>query len=508
MKLPEDCNRLIFRDTTEFGSAVSCHLISRIMKILDFKNIDYLNIAAYLFFIWFAVWSIVNAQARILISDPAFYLFNIINSSDFFVPGTRQTAVINQVLVVAGVKLKLPLSFLIPLYSFSFVFIRILYFFVVSNLLKNKAAGFAIIAFSVVGVAQSYFRPTSESTIAILNSILLYAWLCYSNKWERFGKWKSLIGFGGAAVLIVFGYLTHPLAAFSIVFMIMFYAIFERKLKTIYPYLMLAFLLVLFLPQVFKGGGNSHQESLLSNFFSSPLAVFSEFKEYYSYKFFDSRFKLLYRPLALLFCSGVVMALIKKKWSLVLFTVLYSAFYFIITCTFFKAGDSDMQMEKIFLPLAVFSSLLFVDSLILSLKKYQIVLGVIILALSINAYFKINDAGSVYNGRIDYLTEIVENASEEENSKLIITREQLNNPRMVFSWAMGIETLMLSTMDKSIEPLTVFTAPNVNEVEEKMKLSDNLIVAPFYTSYNYNSLNKYYFVLNEEEYVLWEIDLK
>lgn len=42
---------------------------------------------AYLFFAVFGIMVIQDAQARILITDPAYYLFNIINKSDFFISG-------------------------------------------------------------------------------------------------------------------------------------------------------------------------------------------------------------------------------------------------------------------------------------------------------------------------------------------------------------------------------------------------------------------------------------
>ena len=73
------------------------------------KKFDYYNLFAYSFFVGFLILAAFNATERILISDAAYYLFNIINSSGFFVPGTRQTAILPQILVVVGVKVNLPL---------------------------------------------------------------------------------------------------------------------------------------------------------------------------------------------------------------------------------------------------------------------------------------------------------------------------------------------------------------------------------------------------------------
>lgn len=478
------------------------------MNLTLIKKLDLYNISAYLFFMFFAVWAVIDANARILISDPAYYLFNIINSSDFFVPGTRQTAIINQVLVVLAVKLKLPLKFLIPLYSVSFVLLRLFYFFIVNNLLKNRAAGFAIIAISVVGVAQSYFRPTSESTIAMLNSILLFAWLSYTNGLNKLGKWKSLIGFLGTILLIFFGYLTHPVAVFSLLFVIIFFSITAKRLKTVYPYLAVVVTLGVFMLEVFGGEGGYNENSIYSTLLSSPLNVLSEITGYYSYKFFDSRFNELYISLAIIFLLGIIVTLIKKQWLGVIFFILFSGLYFIIACTSFKAGDSDMQMEKIFLPLVLFSSLVFSYSLIQLRGNNTILLVISIIILSLNGYIRINKVRSVYVERIEYLNEIINKARLEENKKFVIGKSQLNGLRMVFSWAMGIETLMITSMDKSIETLTVFAAPNLKDVESKMELFDNFMPAPFQTSYGQHALNPHYFKLPEQKYVLWSEDFK
>ena len=478
------------------------------MNLIKDWQLNYYNIFAYLFFVLFAIWAVVNAEARILISDPAYYLFNIINASDFFVPGTRQTAVINQIFVVLGVKLNLPLKLLIPLYSVSFVLLRILFFFIVNTVFKNKAAGFAIIAISVVGVAQSYYRPTSESTIAMLNSILLYAWLCYTDGFQKLEKWKSLVGFIGTVLLVLFGYFTHPVALFSLLFVIIYFSITTKKLKTVYPYLSVVITLAVFMFEVFLGSSNSHQSGLYANLLTSPLSIFSEIRGYYPYNFFDSRFNELYIPLSLLFFLGIAISARNRQWLAVLFFVLYSGSYFVVTCTSFKAGDSDMQMEKIFLPLVLFSALVFAESILKWIKNGQISLIIVVVLLAVNGSLKISKAGNVYNGRITYVKEIIGKANQQKNRKLVISKDQLNNPRMVFSWAMGIETLMITSMDKSIETLTVFTAPNLKVVEERMKQPDNFMPAPFQTSYNYNSLNKDYFVLPVSEYVIYEKDFR
>ena len=221
---------------------------------------------------FFAIMSLVDASSRILITDPAYYLFNMINDGGFFISDNRYTAVINQVLVIFGVKMKLPLTVLIPLYSVSFVFVRFAYFFLVNNILKNRAAGFAIIVFTVTGVADSYFRPTSGSIIALLNSCSLYVLSSYVEYYERFEKSRALMNIGAPMLLGVFRYYIHPIAI----------------------------------------------------------------------------------------CNC-------------LFFILFLIMHYVVVCVSFKLGDANMQMEKIFLPLVMFSALVFFSSLDVILGKNQLV---------------------------------------------------------------------------------------------------------------------------------------
>ncbi|MFW5822870.1 MAG: hypothetical protein ACOCU7_05735, partial [Tangfeifania sp.] len=90
------------------------------MKTTGFKN-NYLTVLFLVFFIVFAISTLIDAQARILISDPALYFFKIISSKNLFIPAERLTSIINQPLLVLGVHAKLPLNYLVGIYSLSFL---------------------------------------------------------------------------------------------------------------------------------------------------------------------------------------------------------------------------------------------------------------------------------------------------------------------------------------------------------------------------------------------------
>ena len=464
------------------------------------------NIFAFLFFAVFGFLTIIDAQARILITDPAYYLFNIINDGDFFISGPRYTTVINQFLVLGAVKLHVPLKWLIPLYSFSFALVRLGYYLLAVKVFKSKSAGFAIIAITVIGVSESYFRPTSESTIALLNSVLLFSFLFYSDN-RDWGKWKTTIQLLGTIAFVVFGYYSHPIALFSLFFVVGYFSLFNKKFKTLYPYLAILAVLLVFMGKVLFGANSEHHSSLYGNLFSSPIAILKELPTYYSYKYFDGHFKQLYRTLiVLLICSIVVLFIKREKRLTALFVAGYSVVYFVVACTSFQKGDSNMQMEKIFIPIVLFSALAFSDGVGNSIKRKELLINVAIIVIFIIGFQQISKARLLYQGRIDYLIEIVAEAQKEDSKKLIIQRDQITK-KMVFSWGMGIETLMLSSMKQDVPPLTVFCQQG-KEIDKENKAAGNFIVAHFRTSYAQKRLNENYFQLPEEEYKDWGRDLK
>ena len=101
-------------------------------------------------------------QERMLLPDPAFYLWNIINGESFLVVDNRYTAILTQVFPLVATWLEAPLSTILVSYSVGFVTLAVACYFVARCIWQNQVAGITIILIFSTGVAYSYFRPTSE----------------------------------------------------------------------------------------------------------------------------------------------------------------------------------------------------------------------------------------------------------------------------------------------------------------------------------------------------------
>ncbi|PTN10292.1 hypothetical protein [Mangrovibacterium marinum] len=465
---------------------------------------DWFKIVGVLFFLGLAGMALSDAKSRILITDPAYYLFNIINRESFFEAHGRLTAIFSQLLVVGGVKIQLPLVCLVPLYSVSFVLIRVCYFFVATSVFKNRTAGFTIIAVTALGVAHSYFRPTSESSIALLNSCLLYAWLnFYDCRWQKakMRSWRLVLG---TFVFVLFGYFTHSIAYFSLLFVIGFFSVESHKLKTSYPYLAFALTLAVFFWHILNVDSSVEHQSLYHNAFNNPLKLIGDLADYYPVRFFIKRMNDLYFPLLVMLLISLSLLVVRRRYLLCFLLVFAFAVYFVVTSAAFKQGDADMQMEKIFLPLVFFVALSFGSLLNIGETRLSMyLLSGSTMLIAIVFFFEVGMVRSVYQGRIQYQVELIEHVKQNKERKWVITPDKIDTERMMFSWANGVESLLLSAMMNSDQAVTIFVENKSERLDQEMGKTDSFLAAPFYLSYGQSQLNRFYFNLPNQAYVFW-----
>jgi len=99
---------------------------------------------------------------------------------------------------------------------------------------------------------------------------------------------------------------------------------------------------------------------------------------------------------------------------------------------------------------------------------------------------------------------VVNTADKLANRKLVITPQQVDKLPLAYCWAYGIETLVISSIQKDTKPLTVFISRSPKDIEKKMQKPDNFMPADFETSFNQNNLNSNYFSLPQQKYIFWD----
>lgn len=164
-------------------------------------------------------------------------------------------------------------------------------------------------------------------------------------------------------------------------------------------------------------------------------------------------------------------------------------------------------MEKIFIPLVFFAAVGFSDGVANVFIQKKIILNIVMILIVFFGIHRIVKTRPLYRGRIDYLNEIIAEAKKEDSRKLLIKSEQTAR-KLQFTWAMGIETLMLTSMEDDKESLTVYCIQHNENLDGKKDKSDNFIASHFRTSYSYSQMNANYFQFPEGVYQVWTKDLK
>ncbi|MBL7951917.1 MAG: hypothetical protein JNM62_09365 [Flavobacteriales bacterium] len=122
----------------------------RVADVLCWAVIAYLT--------WFS-W---HFSAERIHGDASYFLLNIVDQGSFFVNQGRWIMPLTQWMVVAGVKAGLPMTELIRLYSLGPTVLLFAVFLFVRYVLHDRAAGVAVVATQVMGLAHALFCPVFE----------------------------------------------------------------------------------------------------------------------------------------------------------------------------------------------------------------------------------------------------------------------------------------------------------------------------------------------------------
>lgn len=463
------------------------------------KNFPFL-LLGHLSFIVLFVLSFLFFKERILFSDTAFQFFKIVNFEKINIEASRYGAILPELPVLFAIKLGVNLKWLIIIYSGSFVLLYYLVFNCCVYLFKNVPAGLAVIVILTVCVSQSFFHPVTETHQSLVFSILLYAILQYP------GFRYPVIQYLLATAIIVLAFFTHPMAIYPLVFIIGYVAIEKRQLRSVAPYILILIVGVLALGKVMLTNENSYEGNFFSELLKSPSAIL-DLPHAYSTKFFIKRIFGLYFWLAFLELALVVYLVSKRKFITLVWQLASSGFLLVVTLIAYNKGDSDMLMERAFMPLALFVAVPFLNETIKYNSKFtflKVVLFTIIIGISLNRIYM---QGKVFQVRTKFNKELLSKTVQFPNRKFIISQNTLSRHILTF-WSYSFETLILSAITDEIPTQTIYSANNPQELVKYTNGPNSVFLGTnFWLEWNIQSLNPKYFDLRDRTpYKIIDID--
>jgi hypothetical protein len=459
-------------------------------------NIDLKKLGHIYFFLLF-IGSLVFYKERTLYMDCACHIISVINAKSFAIASNRYSVIIPEFIPLMLIKLKAPLPIVLITFSLSYTLLYYIIYLICTYTFKVSYIIIPIMLTLSVFSTQSYFHIVTETHQGLMYTILLFAWVSYYNKF--IGN-RPFLFFIATLFFIILAFFAHPVTLFPIIFILGFFLLNEWKnssnnrvslaLKygSIFLITFLAYLLRVRLTPNASYDGQFYtqlKENLSLSFF-----------DLYPLKFAYSKFGLYVLPVIMFFLLLFFYVRRKEIPGLIYFVISFLLFLIIVQLSFGQ-GDSDVMMEKNYMPFAIFIGIpltYFLMNTTINWEKsiiIYLVLGATIFGITNETIF------SKHLGkRIDFYGELSSFAKEKNIRKLLLSDSCAPNPAI--NWAIGAETLLYSSLHGKENSMTAY----LNN-KDTSHLSDNnlYLFVPFWKYLNEGDLNSTYFDLGHQKYI-------
>jgi len=469
--------------------------------IFTTKNKDWAFILlGHLSFLILLIASIYFYKERILFADSAFQFFKIVNFEKINVEAYRYGAILPELPLLLAMKLGFSLKLLIITYSVAFIGLYYIVFLLCVMLFKNTAAGLSIILILIMCVSESFFYPVTETHQSLVFSVLLFAILQY----ESFRN--SLVKILLASSVIIVSFLAHPVAIYPITLIIGYSAIDKKQLRSTMPYALLVLVIGLAVAKVMLTDENSYEGKFFSELLKSPSIIF-DLPFAYSTKFLIKHIFGLYLWVAILELILILYLTLKKEYMKLFWQLGISGFFLIVTLLTYNKGDSDMLMERAFMPLALLVSIPLLKEMLENNNQYRMLKLTFISLIIFVSFNRINTQGNVFRERTRFNQELMAKTAKLPNRKFIVASSELQKHHYTY-WSHSFETLILSTITDNIPTQTIYPSNDISQLIKYTENANNVFLgADFWLEWNIDNLNPKYFNLSKElSYAIVQID--
>lgn len=292
------------------------------------------------------------------------------------------------------------------------------------------------------------------------------------------------------------------MAVYPIIFIIGYSAIDRQKLRSPLPYALLLIAGGLAVAKVLLTRGDTYEGRFFSELLNSLSALWA-LPDLYSTKFFFSRIPQLYLWLLVMQAILVVYLIYKKDYLKLTWQAATLLFFMLITMLTYNKGDSDLMMERAFMPLALFVSIPFLKEISGKKKKFQTLIFIFLAFVMVFSMDRIYDQGMAFKGRTWFNQQMLLKTSEYPGRKIIVESSELQKHQLIF-WSHSFETLILSTITAATPTQTIFPANHPDQLGKYLEgATDVFLGADFWLEWSIHSLNPKYFTLPTDLPYVW-----
>ncbi|MEN0006569.1 MAG: hypothetical protein AAF798_20620 [Bacteroidota bacterium] len=432
-------------------------------------------------------------QERTLFTDIPYQTVLMINEGKVQVQVFRFGAAIVQLLPLLAIKLELPISTILTLYSISFPLLYLFIFILIVHPLKNPRLGWALIFLFTLIIFDGFYWPSSEQQQGLAFLLLFFAVVL------RFPALKGLFLWVGLVIgLLAIAYY-HPLIFIPFYFLMVFFGWSQKNLQH-RNFLLLGLLLFLILVLKSQFSSNYYDDGKYTVFFNNLIDYFPNYFSFPSHqKFLQHSLKFWYF-LPLLFTVVMLFYTYHRKWLKAALVVTFCFGTLLLLHIGSPKASYRFYAEVNYMPLVIFLAVPFLFDIVPTIRspKWVLLLFAIIIGIRLNTIYHNHRP---FTQRIQWLQQTINSESTQlKTNRLWMYEWDTPKEQLIMSWSTAYETLLLSSIDGPAHSKTLVIFPEVGPTRLQQLQTDSL----FHSAIRMHSVEEFnpkYFQINQGPYM-------
>lgn len=464
-------------------------MIKNLKMIWDYNPKTKIRVIGHIFFVIYFLLALVFYKERTIFIDCADFSFDLIQSKNFVFPLGRWSSFFTQIIPLFALKLGVSLELFLKTYSLSIALFYYAVYLVIAYSFKNNEKLIAVYLLTIcLTVRNTFYFSIAELPQGLALCVIVYGLAKQLTDDDEKRKWikTALI-----VAIIASLYYFHQLMLFAIIFALLAIIINKKTYKNkqliiafLFTNIWFGFKLLLISSSGYEGEkmpGLDVFVKQIPNLFNLPS---------FKYFFHFAKIEMWYSLILLLGC--LTLLFLRKKILLATFFLIYIISYLLLIIITYYKGEAPNMYELYYVLLGFFIAII-LDITIRNLNQKVVFLTfLIVLLFSMNRVYLAHEKPSK---RIVFLEKLVEKGKKYEGRKYVINVKDFPWDYAWVTWAVPMETLLISSLKNKEEAVTCFISKDPSRLN--LNVENGKILAPAWLRYetNIDALDDKYFSL-------------
>lgn len=454
------------------------------------KHLSLFEKAGFIILLIYAGFCAYYFMERVCFADTSYMFFKIVRDSGFNVEAARYPQILTQLLLIPARFIGLPLNVLMFIYSISFPLLYIVCAGISTFVYGFKNASWTLVFALTGGLGLTFFHAGTETHQSIAWGIVFFSWM--QSPKPDFVLTKACIG--NLFLGILFAILTlhsHPVGLFFLLFSLFYYWINTRQFKRPEPYIIAGFFVFLSLIKLMTTDTDSYEGQFFSQIVEFPQLI-KQLNSNYTFQYFKNNLYSTYHIYLIVFVLGICLMILRKSFVNFLFYSLFIVGFVLFTVLIYHQGDSDLMMQRAFLPVGFFIAIPILNQFQLHqnnlIKSTQLIF---IILIYFACFWMISFQGIVMKKRFAYMDDL---HAKFNVSRIYLNCKEVDMNRVGVQWSFCLESLLYSSVSLGKDKTYMIALYNDFELKREEIFSDKVLIShESFGRINFSDLDDRYF---------------